>query len=117
MSKRSGLDPKSIIEPGKKQRTGVVTRAMSKSRPLEAVVQENQAPVQLRSVKLKKKKEKVPKINVPQTGMKTRSAGKEGLMGELKFFRKPGRTNKKAEERLVQPGEWVPDDDEAHEEQ
>ena len=34
MSKRSGLDLKSTIEPGKKQRTGVVTRAMSKSKPL-----------------------------------------------------------------------------------
>lgn len=116
MSKRSGLDPKSIVEPGKKQRTGVVTRAMSKSRPLEGVVQENQAPVQLRSVKLKKKKEQVTKINIPQSGVKTRSAGKEGLMGELKFFRKARRTNKKAEERLVQVGEWVPDDD-GHEEQ
>lgn len=35
-------------------------------------------------------------------------------MGELKIFRKPRRSNKKAEERMVQPADWVPEDEIPH---
>lgn len=50
MSKRSGVDPKNIIEPSKKVRIGVITRALSKNNPQEVVSQDLPQVVPLKQV-------------------------------------------------------------------